>query len=104
VVLIVPLAWEFAQQHDWWRGDGWRAQLRDPRGLAQLAALLGAVPAGILTYMAYLNARFGKPTTFLSAEHHFWDRQPMLPWQSLRLAAHTFAPRPQARMTRCACW
>jgi hypothetical protein len=90
VVLIVPLAWEFVRQHDWWRGDGWRAQWRDPRGLAQLAALLGAAPAGILTYMAYLNARFGKPTTFLSAEHHFWDHQPMLPWQSLRLAAHTF--------------
>ncbi len=90
MVLIAPLAWEFARQHDWWRGDGWRAQLRDPRGLAQLAALLAAAPTGILTYMAYLGVRFGHPKIFLYAEQRYWDHQAMLPWQSLRMAAHAF--------------
>jgi hypothetical protein len=40
--------------------------------------------------MAYLGVRFGHPKIFLYAEQHFWNHQAMLPWQSLRMAAHTF--------------
>ncbi len=79
VLLLVPLAWMWLEQY---RGGAIRlpgavaAQPLLSRGrqhLASLAALL-LVPAGLAVYMAYLNARFGNPLQFVTAEDN-WHRR-----------------------------
>ena len=94
LVLILPLAWEYARQHDWWRilraRDGsWRS-LVAPRALGETAMVIGAVPFGIGLYALYLWHLFGSPTVFLSAEKLYWAHVPMAPWDALFIQLKNF--------------
>lgn len=98
LVLILPLAWEYGRQHDWWRilraRDGsWRT-LVSPSALVEAAMVVGAVPAGIAVYALYLWHRFGSPTVFLSAEQTYWGHVPMAPWHTLWMALKDFVHAP----------
>ncbi len=79
VILILPLAYEFARQ----RG------LRPPqtrRGWTELLSALGAVPAGLGCFMVFVWVRFGDPLLFLHTQQRYWHHQLMPPWSTVRLA------------------
>ena len=98
LALLLPLAWEYGRQHEWWRilraRDGrWRTLLA-PRALGETALVLGAVPVGIGAYALYLWRLFGTPVMFLNAEKDFWGHTRMPPWQSYWLALTHFIQTP----------
>ena len=79
VVLVAPLAWEYFRQH---RSSpalagGWRTAVPV---LLRGAAAVGAAPAAIAGYMAYLWWRFGDPLTGLRVESEVWGRHLTPPW------------------------
>ncbi len=83
VILILPLLWEYVRQHDLWAPSQWRAQLRNPGRLAELLAILAAVPAGIGVFVGDWKVTF-------HAERLIWGHQTMMPWTSLWMALRNF--------------
>lgn len=98
LALILPLAWEYGRQHDWWRTlrarDGSWRRLFTPRALVETALAVGAVPAGVAAYALYCWRLFGTPLIFLHAEKDFWGHVRMPPWQAYGLALANFAQTP----------
>lgn len=98
LALVLPLAWEYGRQHDWWRivrtrDRSWRS-LVAPRALGETVLALGAVPAGVGIYALYLWRLFGTPLMFLNAEKDFWGHTRMPPWQAYWLALTNFMHTP----------
>ena len=81
IILILPLAWEFLSRHGWLglltRGGPWVRRLLD---LGTGILVVGAVPLGVLTYMAYLRQTFGNPFLFQWAISVGWGRHLATPW------------------------
>ncbi|HZL64689.1 MAG TPA: hypothetical protein VFD50_07095, partial [Thermoleophilia bacterium] len=65
LLLVVPLLLLYGRECGW---SLRRVSLRWPRDLR--LGLLLLVPAGLLLYMGYLQARFGKPLLFSTVEKH----------------------------------
>jgi hypothetical protein len=78
VILVLPLAWEYARQHGWLSRD-WRERLRLNSVLKALI-VWGAVPLAIGLYAAYLWAAFGNPLVFVEAQSH-WGHQLVPIWE-----------------------
>lgn len=81
VILILPLAWEYARQAGWLSRRR-REQMRLP-SLLKAVMVVGAVPLGVGLYAGYLWYTFGNPVTFLQVQSHWghkfvpiWD----IPW------------------------
>ncbi len=73
VALVIPFALElYDALRDESKPDGW----------LKVAPALLLVPTGLLTYMVYLQARFGDALLFLRAQEA-WHRVFALPWQGL---------------------
>jgi len=64
------------------------ALLRERRPWKEWLSLL-LVPLGLLSYMAYLFARFGNALTFQVAQQH-WGRSLAAPWSTASLAVQDF--------------
>lgn len=92
-ILVLPMLWEFARQHNWLRG-GWRHTLRSLPELRDLALVVGAVPAGFALYAGYLGLRFHHPLIFLHVQAIFWQRQNVPLWRTIPLAMTYFAQAP----------
>lgn len=60
VALVLPLLWEFGQQHGWWRWPPSAAAFC-PRVLLEGALAVGAVPLAMVIYFGYVSWRFGDP-------------------------------------------
>jgi hypothetical protein len=98
VILIMPLLWEYGRQHGWFSATRWRTgtwQIRRLFGEAALGLLVvGAVPLGVATYMAYLWYRFGNPLLLFAGQKEGWSRQTLLPWQTAQLTAAHLSAQP----------
>ncbi|HVM59978.1 MAG TPA: mannosyltransferase family protein [Verrucomicrobiae bacterium] len=73
LLLVIPLVCEYVLQNrhnlTWRKPDAWRA------------LVCFAAPAlGFLTYVAYLDRKFGEPLAFLKAEQA-WGRKLVWPWK-----------------------
>lgn len=99
VILILPLAWEFLAQHGWLhlcrRGRAWARRLLD---LGTGILVVGAVPLGVLTYMAWLRQTYGNPLLFQWAITVGWGRHLATPWWTAHawlntlVAFHAWSP------------
>jgi hypothetical protein len=78
VILVLPLLWEFAQQHGWLTRQ-WRDGIR-PDIIAKGVLVVGAVPFAVSLYALYLWYLFGNPLTFLEAQS-FWQHTFVPPWE-----------------------
>lgn len=86
VVLLLPLLWEAAARTgawDWLRG---RRSPPGRRALAELAAILLAVPLALAAYSFYLYLAKGDPLLWRHAEDA-WGRHLALPWTGLLVQA-----------------
>lgn len=87
VLLMLPLVWEYGNQHDWWSRARWRSLDLSAR-LKQAAAAGGialAAPAGTGSYLLYLWYRFGDPLVFIASENKGWSHRLALPWETVQL-------------------
>ncbi len=76
IILILPVAWEFARQHVYLFRAGWPRSLREH--LPELAggvAAIGAVPFAVGLYALYIHSIFGSFTTFISEERLGWGHR-----------------------------
>jgi hypothetical protein len=93
MALVLPVAWEYGRQHGWWKQRGsWRFRL--PTALEALA-VVGAAPAAIALYSAFLWQRFGTPLIWLKIQTEVWHRQAMPIWLTAAELGHrllTFPP------------
>ncbi len=87
VVLILPLAWEYARQHDWFDRERWRrGALRktlDWPTLREFVPLMVAVPAAVVCFALVLQIRFAQPLLFVHVQATYWQRITMSPLASL---------------------
>lgn len=96
--LVPALAWEYGRQHgvwrrSWWRKGAWRSR-RSLRTLAGGLAVVAAVPAGLGSYMLFLQLRYGDALTPFTAQIRFHGHDSWPVWQSLAaLLQHMLAPR-----------
>ncbi len=99
IILLAPLAWEYARQHGWlalraWTGSWW-SRLERWRQVFAFAVLTLAAPLAVLTYMSYLQWRFHNPLAFVAAlKSPEWGRQAMVPWQAIPLYIDRFMAQP----------
>jgi hypothetical protein len=105
VILIPALLWEYGQQRGWWQLAYWREgrwkELLNIRPLAQLALVLGAVPAAIGLFVAYTGIKLGHPLATFNSHHTFWNRHDAPIWQTIPQVivngiTQPFASRPQS--------
>jgi hypothetical protein len=66
LILVAPLAWEYARQQGWWERLPPRPSLAGIRNVVLGAVVAGAAPAGMCIFFTYLYVRFGD---FLLALH-----------------------------------
>ena len=97
-ILVLPLLWEYARQHGWLSAAAWRARTGRFRPLLGEVALgllvVGSVPLGIATYLAYLWYRFGNPLILLAGQKEGWTRQMAPPWQTAQIMASHLSAQP----------
>lgn len=94
LILVLPLAWEFARQRGWTSARWWRQ--RRPPAMAEVLGFLGvgaAVPLAFLAYIAYLAARFHDPLAFVHAQAA-WSRGLTPPWTTVNLIGSHLAAQP----------
>ncbi|MGI8967475.1 MAG: mannosyltransferase family protein [Chloroflexota bacterium] len=92
IALILPLLWEYVQQHRGAGGD-WRTSLA-PRIILEALALAAAVPLALALWALYLWRRFGDPFAYLTAERQFWNHYSVSPWQWVSSAVTTMQHLP----------
>jgi hypothetical protein len=95
VILLLPMAWEYARQHGWWSRPAWTGAtlLARLRELAVGIPVVGGVPLGILTYMAYLWRHTGNPLQFVASQKA-WSRVAQPPWTTAQLLLQHLAAQP----------
>ncbi|MDQ6746928.1 MAG: hypothetical protein M3010_02295, partial [Candidatus Dormibacteraeota bacterium] len=94
VALVLPLAWEYARQHDWGRGlplAGWKERLRAVGGGG---AVVGAVPLAAGAYALFLWHRFGTPLVWFRVQSADWHRQTTPPWHTALQLGHRLLTYP----------
>ncbi|PZR95599.1 MAG: hypothetical protein DLM67_10760 [Candidatus Nephthysia bennettiae] len=94
VALVLPLAWEYARQHDWGRGlplAGWTERLRAVGGGM---AVVGAVPLATGAYALFLWHRFGTPLVWFRVQSAVWHRQTTPPWRTALQLGHRLLTYP----------
>lgn len=77
VALVLPLLWEFGQQHHWLRGVHGRQRWKL---LARWGAVVSGVPLAVGGYALFLWSRFGEPLAFARVQRTNWGRYPVTPW------------------------
>lgn len=87
VVLVLPLLWEFGQQHGWWRWPPSAAAFR-PRVLLQGALAVGAVPVAMGIYFAYVWRRFGSPLIVVQNLPGDWGHSFQFQWWTIPHGIH----------------
>lgn len=89
ILLALPILWEFAASHGWWKALWQREIVRipGPRELVAGALAVVAAPLGTATFFAYLWSRFGTPLARLHASGN-WGRHPVAPWTTALAVAH----------------
>jgi hypothetical protein len=75
VMLLAPLLYEFARQHDWLR------RIRLP-AVPQGLAVASAAPAGVGLFTFYCWRQYGDPLEWLHAQT-YWNRMALPPWQAV---------------------
>src|SRR5579884_806999 len=98
VALVLPMAWEYGRQHGWWtrawwHGAGYRA-LQGWRALAEVAAVVGAVPAAFTLYALYCWAQLGHPLALLNSQREYWGHRTVFPGQAILIAAQRILAAP----------
>jgi hypothetical protein len=98
LILVLPLLWEYARQHGWlnvelWASGAWRLRVR-LRELAIGAFTIGAAPAAVLLYMAYLWSRYKHPLIFFHVESWYWHHQSQPIWWTIPQAIIQFFQAP----------
>lgn len=122
LILLMPLLWEYGRRRQWWSWlwrwwttRGWRQPLRIPRltlirarlspgGLAEALLVIGAIPAALALYAAFLWWRFGDPLLFVRAEQLGWHRIPIPIWQALGLDAGSLFAAPPLSLSAARIW
>ena len=99
LVLVLPLAWEFARQHGWLPvslppGGGLRVPR--PGEVAKGLLVAGGAPLGVLTFMAYLWRTFGNPLFFAEVQQAYWWRTLTGPWTTVQLIVSSLQQAPRA--------
>ncbi|MGH7912479.1 MAG: hypothetical protein ACREOV_12225 [Candidatus Dormibacteraceae bacterium] len=92
VLLAIPIAYEYARLHGWWRPAWWRSGwgLGRLREVAVGVVAIAAAPVGLGAYLAYLWTRFGDPLVFVRSEAIVWGRRSAAPWQTAEAVLHVF--------------
>lgn len=80
-VALVPPLWLYV----WGRSGSWR------QGLGQLAYLTPVAVWGLLGYMVFQYAQFGRPWAFVQAQSH-WQSRPAVGWGEKVLALAAWEP------------
>lgn len=122
-LLLCPVfVWEFGRQQGWWepllaslpRLSGWRIQAAGSSVKDALTGLLaalrksigerrtvinfilgiGAGPAALASYMAFLYVRFHHPLVFLHAQTYYWSRRNTPLWRGIPLIVDQFLNLP----------
>jgi hypothetical protein len=130
LILLIPLLWEYGRRRHWWSWlwrwwttRGWRQPSRIARltrarltrarltrarlslgGLAEAALVIGAIPAALALYAAFLWWRFGDPLLFVHAEQLGWHRAAMPIWQALGLDAGSLFAAPPLSLSAARIW
>ena len=97
LMLVLPIAWEFARQHGWLSLPADR-RLRLP-SVAEVAKgllAIGGAPLGLLTFMAYLWMTFGNPLFFAEVQRAYWWRTLTGPWTTVQLIVSSLQQAPRA--------
>lgn len=82
MIVVLPLAYEYARQHGWLRRTGWRGGVA--RGaLVRGAAVVLAAPAGLAVWCVYCKHHYGHALMWLHVEQAYWLRVSMPPWEAL---------------------
>lgn len=86
VILILPLAWEYARQQGWLQFDrlrrgGWR-RVFTGRALLRGIVVVGAAPVALGLWCLYCASHYKNALMWLYAENNFWYRQTMPPWEA----------------------
>jgi hypothetical protein len=95
VALVLPLAWEYGRQHGWWSRQRTQERRFEAPNLLEAFMVVGAAPAAIALYGAFLWQRFGTPLIWLRVQAEDWHRQPLAVWTTMAELGHrllTFPP------------
>jgi hypothetical protein len=88
VVLVLPLLWEFGQQHGWWRRPIALAALMRPATLLRGALAVGAVPVAMAGYFGFVWWRFGDPLLIFHNLRGDWDHVFHPQWWTIAHGVH----------------
>lgn len=88
LVLVAPLAWEYARQHGWWKRPPTRPTRAGLWSLVKCAVVVAAAPAGLFIYLGYLYVRFGDFLLPFHDQLTLWHHVSMPPWSTAQVVFH----------------